>query len=121
MPKFFGYKPAGPTRQAAEKFENEITIRYDSQRLVGSVYLDMQENAWAVAIAYNLSRTPGLHGHENGLEVRYSYAPGVGNAAQMFRSDEGTIAPLAAGPFADPDSFAVYALDHERAVVNHEA
>jgi len=120
MPKFFGYKPAGPTRQAAEKFENEITIRHDNQQLVGSVYLDMQENTWAVAIAYNRSRTPGLHGHENDLEVRYSYTSGTGSAAQMFRSDAGTTATLAAGQFADPDRFAVYALDHERAVVNHE-
>jgi len=43
MPKFFGCKPAGPTRQAVEKFENEVMVRQDSQMLVGTVYLDMQE------------------------------------------------------------------------------
>ena len=59
MPKFFGYKPAGTTRQAAEKFENEVMVRHDSLTLVGTVYLDMQENTWAVAVAYNLSRAPG--------------------------------------------------------------
>jgi hypothetical protein len=119
MPKFFGYKPAGPTRQAVEKFENEITIRHNSQRLVGSVYLDMQDSTWAVAIAYNHSRAPGLHGHENALEVRYSYSPETGNAAQMFRSDPPAVMALDAGQFADPDKFAIYALDHERGIVTH--
>jgi hypothetical protein len=119
MPKFFGCKPAGPTKAAAEKFENEVMVRQDNQMLVGTVYLDMQENAWAVAVAYNLARTPGLHGHENGLEVRYSYVPGTPDAAQMFRSDPGSVSPLAAGPFANPDSFAQYALGHERSIVTH--
>jgi len=121
MPKFFGCRPAGPTRQAIEKFENEVMVRHDSQMLVGTVYLDMQENAWAVAIAYNHARAPGLHGHENALEVRYSYVPATRGAAQMFRSDPGTITTLAAGPFADPDSFVEYAVSHERAVANHAA
>jgi len=121
MPKFFGCKPAGPTRQAVEKFENEVMVRQDSQMLVGTVYLDMQENAWAVAVAYNHARAPGLHGHENALEVRYSYAPGAGSTAQMYRSDPGTVTSLNTGPFADPDSFARYAIDHERAVATHAA
>ena len=121
MPKFFGCKPAGPTRQAVEKFENDVMVRQDNQRLVGTVYLDMQDTAWAVAVAYNLSRTQGLHGHENLLEVRYSYTPGTEGAAQMFRSDPGTVTDVAAGPFANPDSFARYALDHERGIVNHDA
>ena len=119
MPKFFGYKPAGPTRQAAEKFENEIMIRHDNRVLVGTVYLDMQENAWAVAVAYNFSRAPGLHGHENGLEVRYSYAPGGTGGMQMFRSDPVAVTTLRTGPFSDSDSFACYALDHERGIVTH--
>jgi hypothetical protein len=121
MPKFFGCKPAGPTRQAAETFENEIMIRQDSQMLVGTVYLDMQEDSWAVAVAYNHARAPGLHGHENALEVRYSYVPGTPDTAQMFRSDLGTVTTLKVGPFADPDSFAQYALGHERAVATHAA
>jgi len=121
MPKFFGYKPTGTTKAAAEKFENEVMIRQDSQMMVGTVYLDMQENAWAVAIAYNHARAPGLHGHENALEVRYSYIPGTPDAAQMFRSDPGTFTPLKAGPFPNPDSFAQYALGHERAVADHAA
>ena len=50
-------------------------VRQDSQMLIGTVYLDMQETAWAVAVAYNQSRAPGLHGHENSLEVRYTYTP----------------------------------------------
>ena len=120
MPKFFGCKPAGLTRQAVEKFENEVMVRQDSQMLIGTVYLDMQETAWAVAVAYNQSRAPGLHGHENALEVRYTYTPAKNGTIDMFRSAPGTVTPIGAGPFASPDSFARYALDHERGVVNHE-
>ena len=120
MPKFFGCKPAGTTRQAVEKFENEVMVRQDSQMLVGTVYLDMQETAWAVAVAYNQSRAPGLHGHENSLEVRYTYTPTKNGTTNMFRSAPGTVTPIGAGPFASPESFARYALDHERGVVNHE-
>jgi hypothetical protein len=89
--------------------------------LIGRVYLDMQESAWAVAVAYNPSRAPGIHGDENALEVRYTYTPAENGTTNMFRSDNGTVTALGAGPFASPDSFARYALDHERGVVNHEA
>jgi hypothetical protein len=39
----------------------------------------------------------------------------------MYRSDPGTVTSLNTGPFADPDSFARYAIDHERAVATHAA
>ncbi|HNX16998.1 MAG TPA: hypothetical protein PKM50_01560 [Methanoregula sp.] len=120
MPKFFGCKPAGPTRQAVEKFENEVLVRQDNQLLIGTVYLDMQETAWAVAVAYNQSRAPGLHGHENTLEVRYTYTPTENGTTNMFRSNPGTVKVLGGGPFSSPDSFARYALDYERGIVNHD-
>lgn len=121
MAKFFGCKPATPTRQAVEKFENEVMIRKDNRLLVGTVYLDIQDTAWAVAVAYNQSRAPGLHGHENLLEVRYTYTPAEKGYLNMFRSDPGTVTALGAGPFTDTDNFVKYALDYERGIVNHDA
>jgi hypothetical protein len=121
MAKFFGCKPAGPTLAAVEKFENEVMIRFENQVLLGTVYLDMQDAKWAVAVAYNQSRHPGLHGRENPLEVRYSYVPGEAGTATLFRSDASLDTPLGAGPFENPDTFARYVLDHERARVSHPA
>lgn len=118
MAKFFGCKPAVQTRQAVEKFENEVMIRHKNQVLISKVYLDMQDTSWAVAVAYNVSRNAGLHGHQNALEVRYSYLPGEQGAINVFRSDPGTTTTLDAGPFNDQDSFTRYALDCERRVVN---
>lgn len=121
MARFFGCKPAAPTRQAVEKFENEVMIRQDNQMLVGTVYLDMEETRWAVAIAYNQSRTPGLHGHEHPLEVKYSYAPAQGTTMEMFRSSPGGTMALDTRPFDDQDSFVRYALDVERKIVTRAA
>ncbi len=118
MATYYGCQPAGPTRQAVEKFENEVTIRHRNQVLISKVYLDMQDQSWAVAVAYNLSRQTGLRGHENSLEVRYSYAPEEPGVVNVFRSDQDTIMALDAGPFGDPDSFAQYALKCERKNVN---
>ncbi len=118
MATYYGCQPAVPTRQAVEKFENEVTIRHRNQVLVSKVYLDMQDHSWAVAVAYNLSRQAGLKGHENSLEVRYSYAPGEQKVVNVFRSDQDAIMTLDAGPFGDPDSFAQYALKYERGAVN---
>ncbi|OPX71225.1 MAG: hypothetical protein A4E36_00143 [Methanoregulaceae archaeon PtaB.Bin009] len=118
MAIYFGCQPAVPTRQAVEKFENEVTIRHRNQVLVSKVYLDIQDHSWAVAVAYNLSRQAGLKGHENSLEVRYSFTPGEQKVVNVFRSDQETIRTLDAGPFEDPDSFAQYALKCERIAVN---
>jgi hypothetical protein len=120
MPKFFGCRPAGPTLQAVEKFENEVMIRKDNRILTSTVYLDMHDDRWAVAMAYNPSRHPGLHRHDNLLEVRYTYSLKEKLTMKMMRSDPMEEIPIAAGPFSDVDSFARYALDHERGIVNHE-
>jgi len=70
MPKFHGITPLPATRQAAERFENEVMIRKSNRFQTGTVYLDMDVTRWAVAIAYNPTWNPGLHGHEHLLEVQ---------------------------------------------------
>jgi hypothetical protein len=120
MVKFYGISPQPATRQAAEKFENDIMIRRDNRFLVSTVYLDMQDERWAVAIAYNPSRSSGLEGPENLLEVRYSYKKPDGNKVTMFRSSPVEEASVAAGPFLDPDAFAQYMLMFERDLITRE-
>jgi hypothetical protein len=121
MSKVFGIRPHAATQQMIEKFEDEVLIRHNNQQLVGTVYVDMQENRWAVAFAYNYSRKPGIHGHENPLEVRYSVIPQEARGVLMFRSDEETEQVLATEPFADKDAFIRYVLDQERTVVRGSA
>ena len=118
MARFFGCNPKTPTRQDVEKFENDVMIRHGNQLLVSTVYLDMQDNSWGVGIAYNVSRMTGIHGHENALEVRYSYIPGTPGTVNMFRSDLERETTMGGGPFTYPDAFARYVLKCERRVVN---
>lgn len=117
MSKFYGINPEPVTRNAVEKFENEVMIRKDNRFLISTVYLDMQEDRWAVAIAYNTSRNKGLHTPDNLLEVRYSYSPSDKKTI-MMRSNPMEELPLAAGPFINPDTFAQYALTYERDLIN---
>jgi hypothetical protein len=121
MSKIFGFKPQPATKQEIEKFENEVMIRHDNQNLFGTVYVDMQENQWAVAFAYNYSRKPGLHGHENPLEVRYSCPAQESNNVRMYRSDADTDRSLATEPLKDGDAFVRFALMQERSLAGKAA
>jgi hypothetical protein len=98
-----------------------VLIRKDNRYLISTVYLDMREDCWAIAVAYNPSRNPGLHGQENILEVRYSYENRRGNTVTIFRSDTAEESAITAGPFSDPDTFAQYAINHERDLINRLA
>ncbi len=118
MPKYHGIDPQPATRQAAEKFENEVMIQKNHRFLVARVYLDMEETRWAVGIAYNPSRSPGISGYENLLEVRYSYEPRAGHRIQMFRSEPLESSAISCRRFLEPDEFVLFALEHERGMAN---
>lgn len=121
MSRYYGISPKPATRQAVETFEEEVMIRRDNRFLISSVYLDMQEERWAVAMAYNPSRNLGLHGHDNLLEVRYSYSQKDAGVVTMLRSDPIEETLIRAGPFTDPDAFAQYAIGYEREILNRLA
>ena len=121
MAKIFGIKPQIVTQQLIEKFENEVQIRHNNQQLVSTVYVDMQDNRWAVAFAYNYSRKPGLHGHENPLEVRYSCPAQESSSVRMFRSNDATERTFASEALKDGDAFIRFALTQERTLVGRPA
>ena len=118
MARFNGINLQPATRNAVDKFENEVIIRKDNRFLISTVYLDIQEDRWAVSVAYNTSRNKGLHTPDNLLEVRYSYFPSDGKTIMMLRSDPIEKLPLTAGPFIDPDTFTQYVITYERDLVN---
>ncbi len=117
MAKIFGMKPGAETQKLIEKFEDEVLVRHNNQPLVSTVYVDMQENQWAVAFAYNYSRNPGIHGHENPLEVRYAVKPQEPGSVQLFRSEDTSEKTLDAGLIKDGDDFIRFALIQERTFV----
>jgi hypothetical protein len=121
MSKIFGFRLQAATRQLINKFEDEVLIRHDNQQLVGTVYVDMQDDRWAVAVAYNYTRKPGLHGHENPLEVRYSCPVQENTRVQMFRSDLVSEKLLETEPLKDGDAFVRFALMQERSIVGRAA
>ena len=114
MAKIIGIKPDAETQKLIEKFEDEVLVRHNNQPLVSTVYVDMQENQWAVAFAYNYSRNPGIHGHENPLEVRYAVQPQEPGSVQVFRSEDTYEKTLDAGSIKDADDFVRFALVQER-------
>lgn len=117
MSKIVGFRPQAATQKLIEKFEDEVLIRHNNRQLVGTVYVDMQEDRWSVAFAYNYSRRPGLHGHENPLEVRYSYRAREKTGVNLFRSDSESEKLLESESFPDGDAFVRFALAQERALV----
>jgi len=121
MSKIFGFRPQAATQQVIDKFEEEVRIRHNNQQLVGTVYVDMQEDRWSVAFAYNYSRKPEIHGHENPLEVQYFTKPQETGSARMFRSDEISERVLPMESCTDQDTFIRFALMQERSCVGRTA
>jgi len=118
MSKIIGFSPDSSTIQDIEDFENRVMIRRENQVLLGTVYADIEQDRWAVSMAYNLSHHPGLHGHEHALEVQYSYAPQTGDGVRMFRSDTDQERRLKTDRFSGPDAFVRYAVDQEKRLAN---
>lgn len=117
MARYFGYRPDDTMRKTIEQFENQVLIRYHNRPLVSTVHVDMQENEWAVAFAYNYSRVPGIHGHENPLEVKYHMDPHETRGIRVFRSDVESERTLPHGSCNDPGAFIRFVLDYERTQV----
>lgn len=117
MVKFFDFSPKSKTISVSEEFENRVRIRVQNKFLLGTVYADIEENEWAVAVAYNQMQNPGLHGRENLREVRYRFQPGSGPAVSRLVTDEPDIQEYEAQSFDSPDAFIVWALNQEKSLV----
>ncbi len=115
MSKFIGFKPNSRTKNATEDFEGKVMIRRNNQRLIATVYADIMEHEWAVALGYNLTRNPGLHGRENVFEVRYSFQPGEESLVTRIGTDTDGEEIYDSRSFRTPDEFVIWALGEEKA------
>ena len=118
MAHFVGLKPNSKAVKATEEFENKVSVRRNNRRLQGKVYTDIADDQWAVSIAYNMVREPGLWGSENDFEVKYSYTPQTGDVVNRLETSDGDEVPVPAESFPGPDEFVIWALQKESALLH---
>lgn len=116
MSKFVGFEPKPKTSKIAEDFENKVIIRRDNHILLGKVFADIMESEWNVALGYNQTLNPGIHGMENDFEVRYTYEPSGNSPVKRLGTDTGDETEFTPGEFITPDEFIIWALGQEKAI-----
>ena len=60
MARYFGYSPKSTVKSAVESFESKTQVRSAGGTLLGTVYVDIGDEEWAVAIAYGRAHHPKL-------------------------------------------------------------
>jgi len=121
MSRYFGYSPKGTVKDAVESFESKTQVRSAGGTLLGTVYVDVSDEEWAVAIAYGRTHHPKLRGPEPVYEVRYAQRteePGETKRLDTRREEESV---LTAGPFLSADEFILWALGEEQGRINGTA
>ncbi|NMA09624.1 hypothetical protein L21_1295 [Methanoculleus chikugoensis] len=114
MARYFGYSPKGTAKSAVESFESTTQVRSAGGTLLGTVYVDISDEEWAVAIAYGRTQHPKLRGPEPIYEVRYAHRTGeTGETERIDTREEGACA-ITVDPFPSVDDFIVWALGEEK-------
>lgn len=114
MARYFGYSPKGTVKSAVESFESTTQIQGPGGMLLGTVYVDIDDEEWAVAIAYGRAHHPKLRGPEPVYEVRYAHQ--TGSSRETKRIDTRQEAPgiITVDPFKSEDEFVIWVLDKEK-------
>jgi hypothetical protein len=114
MARYFGYSPKSTVKSAVESFESKTQVRSAGGTLLGTVYVDIGDEEWAVAIAYGRAHHPKLRGPEPIYEVRYAHRAGeTGETKRLDTRKEGPCA-ITAEPFPSVDEFIIWALGEEK-------
>ncbi len=114
MARYFGYSPKGTVKDAVESFESKTQVRSAAGTLLGTVYVDVSDEEWAVAIAYGRTHHPKLRGPEPVYEVRYAQrTEEPGETKRIDTREEGACA-ITAEPFPSVDEFIIWALGEEK-------
>ena len=114
MSRYFGYSPKGTTKNAVESFESRTQVRNAGGTLLGTVYVDISDEEWAVAIAYGRAHHPKLRGPEPVYEVRYAHRMGEPGEIKRIDTREEVSCAITADPFPSVDEFVVWALGEEK-------
>lgn len=114
MARYFGYSPKGTAKSAVESFESTTQVRNAGGTLLGTVYVDISDEEWAVAIAYGRTQHPKLRGPEPIYEVRYAHRTGETGETERIDTREEDACAITVDPFPSVDEFIVWALGEEK-------
>lgn len=114
MARYFGYFPKGTAKSAVESFESTTQVRNAGGTLLGTVYVDISDKEWAVAIAYGRTQHPKLRGPEPIYEVRYAHRTGETGETERIDTREEDACAITVDPFPSVDEFIVWALGEEK-------
>ena len=121
MSRYFGYSPKGTVKSAVESFESKTQVRSAGQTLLGTVYVDVCDEEWAIAIAYGRTHHPKLRGPEPVYEVRYAHRTGESGETKRLDTREEVPCAITVDPFPSVDEFVVWALDEEKGRIGDTA
>lgn len=113
MSRYFGYSPSGTVRSAVESFESITQVRNAGGVLLGTVYVDISETEWAIAVAYGRTHHPKIRGPEPAYEIRYAYRIGDGRQVTKLDTREDSPGIIARESFPSIDAFVLWALREE--------
>ena len=121
MSRYFGYIPKGTVKTAVESYESKTLVMSPGGMLLGTVYVDIQDDEWAVAVAYGRAHHPKLRGPEPVYEVRYAHRPGDRGETKRLDTRQEEEGVLNAGPFPTTDEFVLWALNEEKGRISGTA
>lgn len=118
MSRYFGYSPKGTAKSAVESFESTTQVRSAGGTLLGTVYVDVSDEEWGVAIAYGRAHHPKLRGPEPVYEVRYAHRTGEPGETERIDTREEVPCAITVDPFPSADEFVIWALGEEKGRIN---
>lgn len=113
MARYYGYSPKGTVKDAVESFESKTQVRSAGGTLLGTVYVDISDEEWGVAIAYGRAQHPKLRGPEPIYEVRYAHRAGDSGETKRLDTREEDSLAITTDSFPSADEFVIWALDQE--------
>lgn len=119
MAKFFGQSVKPKTYRIVDDFENKIRKKHNQFRLLGRVFVDIGAEYWSVAMAYNLSMRPGIHGPTNMAETKYCYKPVGSSVSRLELAHSVNEQVVDVDPFQSPDEFVEWAIINEKVSIGH--
>ncbi len=114
MSRYYGYSPKDAVKSVVESFEAATQVQGAGGMLLGTVYVDILEDRWALAVAYDRTHHPKLRGPEPVYEVRYAYRPGDRGETRLLDTREDADRVLSTEDFSSKDEFVLWALEKEK-------
>jgi|MTBAKMStandDraft_1061839.scaffolds.fasta_scaffold00142_38 hypothetical protein len=115
--KYYGYTPKGTVRSAVESFESKTQVQGAGGMLLGTVYVDIRDEEWAVAIAYGRAHHPKIRGPEPVYEVRYAYRPDDGDVTERMDTRQDEKMTIESEPFPSVEDFVLWSLEKEKGCI----